>query len=265
MKALTHAMQGRGAISLIALQIIAVAPPLAIVVVERGPPALIQFGAALLIVLAWDYAFAKVRHHRFLPQGLTTAAIFALLTPPDVPIWHVAVTLSLATVIGELVFGGRGFGFLSPATVALALALLSLPNLELPEPSTFAALACLPGLALLLLTGLCSLSVLLAFATALGAIHSLAAPSDLAQLALVALPAFVFLIADPTASAVTLGGRVLYGAVAGALVWVFGGIATEPATINPMIFAALTASLFAPLFDHVAISLQIRAGRLRHG
>ena len=108
-------------------------------------------------------ADAVLRHRAFKPHGITTAAIFTLFVPPDMLLWHLVVVLSLGTVIGEHVFGGRGFAFLSPATVALALGLLSLPNMVLAAPDPVIALACIPGAVLLIAIGMLSVQIVLAF------------------------------------------------------------------------------------------------------
>ena len=259
------ALQGRGATGLVALHLLAAAPPLAVALWQVGLPAVQVLAAALGTALFWDAVFAKARRHPLRLHGLSTAAIFALFLPTGMPVWHLLVVLSLATVVGEHVFGGRGYGFLSPATVALALALLSLPDLVLPVPSAAVALACIPGLALLIATGLCSPAILAAFGLVLAAAHAAAGTLDPMATAIAALPALLFLVSDPTASAATAGGRLLHGATAAAFVWGFGGLAGDTADIGAFVFAALVASLFAPLLDHLAIGLQRLADRGRHG
>ena len=258
-------MQGRGASGLVLAQALAVAPPLAVTLWLGPPGALAVLATALAVALAWDAAFAVLRRRRFEPQGITSAAIFALFAPPDLPLWHLVVVLSLACVIGERVFGGRGFGFLSPATVALALALLALPGLTLAAPGEAVALACLPGLALMLALRLLSVGLALTFVGVLAASYGAASSEALGALAVLALPALVFLVCDPTAAAVTRAGRIAQGALAGALVPVFGGAGALPASADALVLAALLASLFAPLLDNMAVALHVAMRGRRHG
>ena len=247
-------MQGRGAGGLVAIQSLALLPPLGVSLWHGGTATLGILLAALLVVLIWDYAFAALRHRRFEPHGLTTAAIFTLFVPADMPLWHLVVVLSLGCVIGERIFGGRGFAFLSPATVALALGLLSLPDLTFVSPSSALALACLPGAALLLATGLLSLRIALSFLVVMILVLGVSSFETAIILLTTSSVALVFLICDPTSAAVTSWGRVLHGALAGGLAWVFAGLGDVPPGAGALVFAALMASLMAPLIDHIVLS-----------
>ena len=256
------AIRGRGAAGLVALQAAALAPPAAVVLWQGGAPVAGLLALSLAVALGWDYVFAVLRRRAFEPQGMTTAAIVVLVLPAGVPPWHLIVALSLACVVGEKVFGGRGFGFLSPATVALTLALLSLPGLEPRSPDAALALACLPGALLLLATGVLSLSVALPFLAVL--VLAPGAAADPMALATAVSVVTVFLICDPTAAAVTPAGRVLYGLLAAGLARVFAGGAAIPGP-EALIFAALMASLMAPLTDHLVLAADGWHRRRRHG
>jgi Na+-transporting NADH:ubiquinone oxidoreductase subunit B len=258
-------LQGRGAMGMVAVQTIALIPPVAVTLWQGGVPAITILLAALLVVLVWDFAFSALRKRPFEPQGITTAAVFVLFVPVDIPIWHLAVVLSLGCVIGERIFGGRGFSFVAPATVALSLALLSLPDMVMPSQGVAVALACLPGAVLLWATGLLSLHIVIAFVLATGLAFGVTTPPEALALATALAAALLFLVADPTASAVTQSGRVVHGALAGGLVWVFGGFGATPPAPDALVFAALMASLMAPLVDHVVVSIGAARRRRRHG
>ena len=265
MMAWAHVLRGRGAGGAVMVQALALMPPLAVTLWLGGGPAVLVLGVALAVVLGWDLVFALVRQQPFVPLGVTTAAIVALFVPPDMPIWHLVVALTLGTVIGERVFGGRGFGFLSPAAVTLAFALVSLPDLSLVVPGPALALACLPGAALLLVMGLISLPVVLAFSAVLAlALQVTTLAGGTAVLIICAAP-LIFVICEPTAAAVTNAGRILYGALAGYLTWVFSGFGTQPPPLEALVFAALLASLFAPMLDHLVVSAHLWRRRQRHG
>lgn len=265
MIALAQTLPHRGADAAVALQTLAVLPPLALTLWFGGLPMLGLLVVSLGTVLAWDYTFASLRHRPFRPYGITTAAIFILFIPPDMPLWHLIVVLSLGAVIAEHAFGGRGFAFLSPATAALALALLSLPGLALVTPSPAMALACIPGAVLLLAFGLLSLQIAIAFLVTLAFAFGVATAADLSGLLIASAVGLVFLVCDATSAAVTGVGRVLHGALAGGLVWVFAGFGGDAPAPDALVFAALMASLFAPLIDHGAVALNALWRRRRYG
>lgn len=259
--------RGRGAAGVVAVQTLAVLPPVGVLLWQVGMPVLGLLVGSLLVALGWDFAFSALRRRPFEPFGITTALIFTLFAPPEIGPWHLAVVLSLGCVIGERVFGGRGYAFLSPATVALSLVLLSLPDVALTLPSPFVALACLPGAALLLVSGLFNLRVALAFSVILGLLSGVASWSDATSLFIPAFAGLVFLVCDPTSTAVTPAGRIAHGVLAGALAWVFGEYSGNAvgAEAAPIILAALLASLFAPLLDHAAIAVASLRRARRHG
>jgi Na+-translocating ferredoxin:NAD+ oxidoreductase RnfD subunit len=149
-----------GRVSLV--QAIALAPVLAMDIITRGPLLVPMFMTCLVVALIWENLFAFLRHADFSFHGLTTAMVVTLFAPLGVEAWQLAVAVSLGVVLGELVFGGRGFGFVNPAAAALALLVFSFPQLTLVAPEMTVALATLPGAVLLLIAGLISWRVLLA-------------------------------------------------------------------------------------------------------
>lgn len=265
MSALRLLLHGRGAQGLVAFQVIALAPPLAVALWQGGIARLGILLAALLVALAWDGAVSVLRRRPLEPFGITTAILFALIISPQIPLWHLFVVLSLGCVIGELAFGGRGFSFVTPATVALALALLSLPGLTLNAPGTALALACLPGAALLLAAGLLDIRIVASFLAVLALLCGATQADTFAALAIASSLALVFLVGDPTSAAVTPLGRILHGALAGGLAWVFGGFPSAVPGPEAFIFAALVASIFAPLIDHLVVEFSILRRQRHHG
>jgi len=77
--------------------------------------------------------------------------------------------------------------------------------------------------------------------------------------------ALVLLVADPVTSAATTLGRILNGALYAALVVFFGSAWLGAAPVQIAVAAALLASLAAPLFDDIALSLWIQRRRRLHG
>ncbi|MFQ6549646.1 RnfABCDGE type electron transport complex subunit D [Aestuariibius sp. 2305UL40-4] len=243
---------------------LALVPPLAVVLANEGAPQIALLLTALIAALFWEGLFTVLRKKPVTANGLTTALIAAILVPADLPLWQLAVALSLGVILAELIFGGRGFGFLSPATVSLALLLFSFPQTVLRPITPDLALATLPGALLLLAFGLLSWRAAASFIAALFAFIALTGgPLDPAATLTAISFALIFLICDPFAAATTNPGRWLYGALAGGLALVFAG-----GTIPPMaalISAALFAGIVAPLIDHLVVLADAERRRRRLG
>lgn len=235
------------------LQTAALLLPIALVVFERGNAQAQLLAVALLTAIFWDLIFAILRKRKFYFHGVSIALIVAVLVPPTLPLWQLALTLSLGCVIGEHVFGGRGFGFLSPAAICLSLLLLSFPQVQLEPMSQNVALATVPGALLLLISGLVSWRVILgAFVMIVG----LALPSnldlDVFSFGIATLFGLVFVTGDPVSAASTNPGRWIYGLLAGLLISIFSPDSTA-ITSASLVFGSLTASVFAPLIDHLIV------------
>ncbi|MDJ0637979.1 MAG: RnfABCDGE type electron transport complex subunit D [Paracoccaceae bacterium] len=244
-------------------QTVALVLPFAIVASsDVGRHALILL-SAFIAALGWEALFGTLRKRGLSVHGVTTALIVATLCPPDIALWQVLVSVSLGVILGELVFGGRGFGFIHPATVSLALLMISFPQVQLPLPTQALALATLPGGVLLFTLGLISGRVLLATGLAVAAALVLQGHA-IEPLAVATALAFglVFLVADPVTAAATNVGRWAYGALAGGLIAIFSP--TGEITSQAVIFAALMAGVFAPLIDHLAVLAHAYRWQRRH-
>ena len=253
--------RGVGAVTL--LQIGALVLPVA-VVAGTAPPAFGGLLAATAITaLTWEAVFSALRGYPMSYHGISTALIVAILLPAEAPLWHVAIVLSLGVVLGELIFGGRGFGFASPAAVTLALMLISFPQSTLGTPTEGLALATLPGAALLLAFGLIPWRVVLAVFLAAFAAMALGG-QEIDPMAVGVALAFgvTFVICDPVAAAATPPGQWFYGALCGGLIVLFSppGVPVPEA----LVFAALLGSVFAPLIDHLVVLAHARRRRRRH-
>jgi Na+-transporting NADH:ubiquinone oxidoreductase subunit B len=265
MTLLSDLLHRRGVAAASALQILALLPPVAVVVAERGFGAFQILVAGAITALFWEALFASTRKQKLSAHGLTTAMIVAVFAPADLPVWQLAVVMSLGVIIGELVFGGRGFGFLNAAAVSLALMAISFPGVTFAAPDIALALACLPGAALLFAAGLLSWQIVIATLAGFG-LAGLAAGAPFEPVAVFAGLTFaiVFLIGDPVAAATTVPGRFVYGLLAGALIALFGGaeLPIDPGAIVP---AAVLVSVFAPMIDHILVLATMRLAERRHG
>ena len=245
------------------LQSVALALPVLVTAWPTLPATSLVLAVAAMTAIAWEMIFAGIRKRPFSAHGAATALIITLFCPTDIAPWQLAFAVSLGVAFGELIFGGRGFGFVSPAALSLMLLTVAFPDITLHTTPPPVALAVFPGLALLLIMGLVSVFVLAGFG--LGVLSCLAIfgqTVDPAVLAAALSVGAVFLVADPTSASTTPIGRWIYGGLAGAMVVVFSP--TEMPGAEAIVAAALFASIFAPLIDDGAVRFHLWAKR-RHG
>lgn len=75
----------------------------------------------------WEVLFAMKRGHEVNEGFFVTSILFALICPPDVPLWQVALGISFGVVIAKEVFGGTGKNFLNPALAGRAFLFFAYP------------------------------------------------------------------------------------------------------------------------------------------
>lgn len=75
----------------------------------------------------WEVLFAVVRKHEVNEGFLVTSMLYALIMPPNAPLWQVALGISFGVVIGKEVFGGTGKNFLNPALTGRAFLYFAYP------------------------------------------------------------------------------------------------------------------------------------------
>ncbi|NMG48767.1 NADH:ubiquinone reductase (Na(+)-transporting) subunit B [Azoarcus communis] len=75
----------------------------------------------------WEVLFAAVRRHEVNEGFFVTSVLFALICPPSIPLWQVALGISFGVVIGKEVFGGTGKNFLNPALTGRAFLFFAYP------------------------------------------------------------------------------------------------------------------------------------------
>lgn len=75
----------------------------------------------------WEVLFASIRRHEVNEGFFVTSILFALIVPPSIPLWQVALGISFGVVIGKEVFGGTGKNFLNPALVGRAFLFFAYP------------------------------------------------------------------------------------------------------------------------------------------
>lgn len=91
----------------------------------------LYFLPVYLVTLAaggvWEVLFATVRGHEVNEGFLVSSMLYALILPPDMPLWQVALGISFGIVIGKEVFGGTGKNFLNPALTGRAFLFFAYP------------------------------------------------------------------------------------------------------------------------------------------
>ncbi|MEH6824785.1 MAG: NADH:ubiquinone reductase (Na(+)-transporting) subunit B [Motiliproteus sp.] len=75
----------------------------------------------------WEVLFAMKRGHEVNEGFFVTSILFALILPPSIPLWQVALGISFGVVIGKEVFGGTGKNFLNPALAGRAFLFFAYP------------------------------------------------------------------------------------------------------------------------------------------
>jgi len=238
--------------------------PLAMLAAVEGPALALRLALVLVVTLALQMLFARLRQHPFDFYGIVTAGLVTMAVPASAPLYQLLLAIVFGVVIGEQVFGGRGRSFLHPAVVTLAFLTFSFADQDYRTGPVFLSWTLLPALLLLVLSGQASWRVLLASGVALvglGALQGQAEPWAVLLQGGVPL-VLLYLAADPVSSAATDPGRWVYGALVGALAALFAQIG--PA-FGAAVFAVLLASIFAPLIDRLVIAGHVVWRERRHG
>ncbi len=76
----------------------------------------------------WEVLFASVRGHEINEGFFVTSILFALILPPEIPLWQVALGISFGVVVAKEVFGGTGKNFLNPALAGRAFLFFAYPG-----------------------------------------------------------------------------------------------------------------------------------------
>jgi len=92
---------------------------------------LLYFLPVYIVTLAvggvWEVLFAIVRNHEVNEGFFVTSLLYALILPPDIPLWQVAIGISFGVVIGKEVFGGTGKNIFNPALLGRAFLYFAYP------------------------------------------------------------------------------------------------------------------------------------------
>lgn len=236
--------------------------PLAVLFKTTGLLLIHHLLISIALTTFWQIIFARNRGQRPGLDLVTTGLLFALLLPEGFSGVQLMLGISFGVVVGEQLYGGRGYSFLHPVIAGLAFLLYSFPSTEPAINNLWLSAALIPGLVLLLVCRVIDWRSLTGLLIAVFIIH-LALTRDLP----ITLPSSVVLAGvllttlDPTIGTSTQQGRWWYGALVGALM-VF--IDTSLQSIHAIVFASLLGSIAAPLIDWLVIRFKTQRSRTRH-
>lgn len=75
----------------------------------------------------WEVLFATIRKHEVNEGFFVTSVLYALICPPTLPLWMVALGITFGVVVGKEIFGGTGKNFLNPALTGRAFLFFAYP------------------------------------------------------------------------------------------------------------------------------------------
>ncbi len=85
------------------------------------------YAVTFIVGISWEVLFAVKRGHEVNEGFFVTSVLFALICPPDLPLWQAALGISFGVVVGKEVFGGTGKNFLNPALTGRAFLYFAYP------------------------------------------------------------------------------------------------------------------------------------------
>jgi Na+-transporting NADH:ubiquinone oxidoreductase subunit B len=85
------------------------------------------YAVTFLVGGFWEVLFAIKRGHEVNEGFFVTSILFALICPPDLPLWQAALGITFGVVVGKEVFGGTGKNFLNPALTGRAFLYFAYP------------------------------------------------------------------------------------------------------------------------------------------
>lgn len=217
----------------------------------------------LLVAGIWHILWMLARAQPPSFAGAITALCLAILAPEDLGLTALLVSTSFGVVVADLAFGGWGRNVLNPATVALAFMGFGFPAAPWPDLAVQLGWAVAPALLLGVALGVTAAPLVLGAGAVLVSAHLWGI--DFSETGTALAVVLALLVCDPVASASTRLGRWLNGALYGGLGLLFTLHWQDAAPVQMAVSAALLASLAAPLFDEIAISLWLLRRRKRHG
>jgi len=76
----------------------------------------------------WEVLFSLVRRHPISEGFLVTGILYALIMPPTIPLWMLAIGISAGIIFSKEVFGGSGMNIVNPALAARCFLFFGFPG-----------------------------------------------------------------------------------------------------------------------------------------
>ncbi|MDR1974899.1 MAG: NADH:ubiquinone reductase (Na(+)-transporting) subunit B [Bacteroidales bacterium] len=86
------------------------------------------FIISYVVGLGIEFAFAEFRKHEVNEGFLVSGFLIPLISPPDIPLWILALATAFAVIIGKEIFGGTGMNIWNPALLARAFMFFAYPS-----------------------------------------------------------------------------------------------------------------------------------------
>lgn len=259
--------------------LIAALPALGCLLVWQGPRFALQLGMTSVCALIFEATLLTLRKKSIMPfltdgTAIVTAMLMTIGIPSSAPLWLGIVGIFFAIVIAKHLYGGLGHNIFNPAMVGYAVLLISFPQymtdwtvlfdgisqatpLDLRQselgsgqfawqqytPIAYTNFAWLLGGLTLILAKVVDWRISLSFLAA-AFIASFFHISDL-FLGATMVGAF-FIASDPVTAPAHPYGRMIYGALAGALMMIMRNYASYP---DGLAFAILLSNAATPLID----------------
>ncbi|GFN46155.1 NADH:ubiquinone reductase (Na(+)-transporting) subunit B [Candidatus Regiella insecticola] len=85
------------------------------------------YAVVFIVGGCWEVLFSLIRKHEINEGFFVTSVLFALILPPNLPLWQAALGISFGVVIGKEIFGGTGRNFVNPALAGRAFLFFAYP------------------------------------------------------------------------------------------------------------------------------------------
>lgn len=205
------------------------------------------------IVMLIEFAFGNnFNEIEKLANILTSVLLLTVLLPLDLHWWQMIIFSSFGVVIGEQIFGGRGYSFVSPIVCALAFYHYSYStHSAAPVDELHVLWPVLAAVPLVLINALNWRAIATLIASVL--IMAFAFNLELAIPSTAVVLCVLFAGLDKANQPVSQSGRWLYGVIVGVLL-----ILLTPSLdmLDKAVSACLLASVFIPLVDSISKMLR---------
>jgi electron transport complex protein RnfD len=244
----------------------------------QGPRFAVQLIITITCALLFEAIILRIRHKPIKPfitdgTAIITAILMTIGIPASAPLWVGIVGIFFAIVIAKQLYGGLGHNLFNPAMVGYAIILISFPQymtdwhlmydgisqatpLDLHQsglgspslaspwltPLLYTNIAWMAGGLVLVMAKVVDWRIPLSF---LAAVIIVGSNTDL-LLGATMVGAF-FIASDPVTAPAHPLGRLIYGAVAGALMIIIRNYASYP---DGLAFAILLSNALTPLIDY---------------